>query len=92
MDEGALGFIMLLVLSTISAVGWFGIAKNFFVAAALSAVTASVAFQVAVYLREGYLDPFFPIGLVVGSLYAFVVSIAVGLSPIIFRRLKGKFK
>lgn len=92
MDEGATGFLILLALSTISAIGWFSAIKDFFAAAALSALTASVTFQVVAYVKEGYLDPFFLIGLVVGGLYAFIVSVVVGLFFIMVRRLRGKLK
>lgn len=62
--------------------------KKYFDASVLSALTCTVVYQALSYLEAGYLDPFFIIGLVTGTLLALAISLVVGIPFFIWRRNK----
>jgi hypothetical protein len=63
---------------------------NYLPAAAAAATIATLTFQLIVRLQLGYLDPFFPIALVVGAALAFPIALVVGAIPAVRTRTKTK--
>jgi len=85
MSEGTLGFLILLAISGVVATVIHCFCRRFIVACFLSAFVATLLFQMAVFLRVGYLDPFFPIAVAVGGSISFVIALVVGA---VVRRLR----
>ena len=92
MTEAQTGIFMLLVISVVVAFFAHALIRKFFlsflVACIASAIIASVLFQVAAYLHIGYLDPFFPIAMVISCAIAFGIAAAVGL---VVRMYEGQY-
>lgn len=89
MDDSTLGIVALLSISiVISCVVHFFI-KSYLIASIISAIIATVTFQIVNRLYVGYLDPFFVIALFTGGLVAFGVSAVVGIP---FMKFRKKFK
>jgi len=90
MSEGAFGFLLLVLISSATAlvIHWFtrslwsasAVAAVFrlWVASVVAAVLATVIFQVAAYWHAGRLDKFFPIAVVVGGFWSFVIALMIG--------------
>ena len=81
MSEGAIGIIILIVISGITAVAVHLFLRRYFTASLISAVLSNAIFQFVAYLYVGYLDPFWPIALGIGGALAFAIALIVG--PII---------
>jgi uncharacterized membrane protein YfcA len=94
MDIGSIGMIVLCAVSIITSSGFHYRIRNILFASLLSAVTASIIFQIIGYFVLGYLDPFFLISLFTGAGIAFAISIIIGI-PFAYKRgaqtkLRGK--
>lgn len=85
MTEGAIGIIILLAISGITAVGAHLLLRRYFIAAFLSAVLSTVVFQIAAYLQAGYLDPFWPLSIPASGVLTFAVALLVGLIIRLYR-------
>jgi hypothetical protein len=80
-------YIVLAVLSTVIAAITHLKMRNYLVAGIVSAMFASVAYQVLAYVDTGYLAPLFIIALITTGIASFVISLLVGL-PFLRSRLK----
>ncbi|MEQ1860827.1 MAG: hypothetical protein ABMA13_12905 [Chthoniobacteraceae bacterium] len=79
MSGSAIALILLLSLSMAVAAFCHSTIRSFMGASTASALISTVLFQGAIYHNLGYLDPFFPIALVTGAFFGFLISIPVGL-------------
>ena len=86
MDEGTQGIIILILISVIVALATHGLLRRFWAASALAAIISTSAFNALATIRQGYLDKFFLIAFLVGGLYAFVISVVIGLVFRLVRR------
>ena len=87
-DEGSLGIIILCGLSILTAIGFHYKFKKPIVATILSTFSASITFQVIVYLQLGYLDPFFILAFGLSSGITFLISLLMGIPFTYYRRIK----
>lgn len=78
MSESTIGILILLGISAVVAAVTHCFYRRYIIACLLSAFVATLLFQIAVFLRLGYLDPFFPIAVVVGGSISFVIALVVG--------------
>ena len=86
MSEASVGIILLVSISIIvSCVAHYFI-KKYLVALIISAIIATIVFQIAVYIQLGYLDPFFIIALFTGGLIAFGISAIIGIPFLVVRK------
>jgi hypothetical protein len=90
MSDGATGFLVLMGLSVVVAVGSHWTIRRYLLASIVAAMLASVAFQVVIYLKEGYLDSFFLIALGFGALVALGIAAIVGIPFMLVRRSRKK--
>lgn len=83
--------ILVVIVILMSAV-FHSTRRSYLLASALSAISSSVLFQVVSYLENGHLDALWIIGLIMGTLGAFIGSLIVGLPFLIHRRRQGEEK
>ena len=86
MSEGAIGIIILIAISVITAVAVHLFLRRYFSASLIAAVLSNAIFQFIAYLHIGYLDPFWPISLLAGGALSFAVSLMAGLIIQAYRR------
>ena len=86
MSEGAIGIIILIAISVITAVGVHLFLRRYFSASLISAILSNALFQFIAYLHVGYLDPFLPIALLVGGALAYAIALIVGLVFLAYRK------
>ena len=86
MSEGAIGIIILIATSGVTAVAVHLLLRRYIAASLISAVLATAIFQFIAYLHIGYLDPFWPISLLAGGALSFAVSLMAGLIIQAYRR------
>ena len=79
MSEGTVGLIILTSIALASALLWHRFVPFYRPAVIGATITAVTAFQVADYVRLGYLDPFFLVAVVTSSIMAAVIALVVGL-------------
>ena len=91
MTEPLQGLLILGLLAVASAVGWHMVVRRFGYAVLGAAGTATVLFQVAAYIHVGYLDPFFPIAVVISAILASGVAVIIGI-PFKSRRRRAEGK
>ena len=89
MTESTQGILVLLGTSAVSGVLFHYFLPSLIKASVLSAVLASVLFQVLAYFHLGHLDPFFVIALFTGGAIAFVVALFIGVLFQKYRRHQG---
>lgn len=77
--------LYLSLIAIVSAVVWHRLQKQFLLASGLSAMSATVVFELIAYMKSGSLDPFFMIASAFAFGLSFVISIAIGL---LMRRLR----
>lgn len=77
--------LYLSLIAIVSAVVWHRLQKQFLLASGLSAMSATVVFELIAYMESGSLDPFFMIASAFAFGLSFVISIAIGL---LMRRLR----
>jgi hypothetical protein len=85
-DEGSIGLIILCTISALIAIGFHYKFKKPIVAAILSTVSASIAFQVIAYMHLGYLDPFFVIAFGISLGITLLISLLVGIPFAYYRK------
>ncbi|MBJ7258012.1 MAG: hypothetical protein JHD33_00620 [Chthoniobacterales bacterium] len=85
MSESTSGILMLLCISAGVAMVTHCFYRRYIMACFLSAFVATLLFQIAVFLRLGYLDSFFLIAVVVGGSISFVIALVVGA---VFRKFR----
>lgn len=73
-SEGAQGLLILTGISVVVAIGAHRALCNFVIACAVAAVVSTILFGVASSVHSGFVDPFWPIAVVVGGGYAFVAA------------------
>jgi membrane protein DedA with SNARE-associated domain len=78
------------VISILSALVYHFKVQNYLVASVLSAITASVLFQIIGYFVEGYLDPFFIVAAIVGGVVALIIAFVVGIPVSYFKKKKER--
>jgi hypothetical protein len=86
MSESMIGILILLGISGVAATVTHCFYHRFIGAFFLSAFVATLLFQIAAFLRLGYLDPFFLIAVAVGGSISFVIALVVGAVVRRFRR------
>ncbi len=79
MSEATVGWLVLLSIAVGSALAWHIFLRSFLLSTLLATTTSVFLFQVAVYLRLGYLDPFFLIAVATSSVICLFVAVAVGM-------------
>ncbi|MHA3771904.1 hypothetical protein ACXR0O_10250 [Verrucomicrobiota bacterium sgz303538] len=79
MDEGFFGILLLVAVSIIAAAAFHAKGRSFLLANFASALTAIGTVLVVDTIRLGHPDKFLPIAFVVGGIYAFLISLPVGL-------------
>ena len=79
MSEGTVGLIILTSIALASALLWHRFVPFYRPAVIGATITAVTAFQVADYVRLGYLDPFFLVAVVTSSVVAAVIALLVGI-------------
>lgn len=77
--------LYLSLIAIVSAVVWHRLQKQFLLASGLSAMSATVVFELIAYMESGSLDPFFMIASAFAFGLSFVISIAIGF---LMRRLR----
>lgn len=80
-----MSILYLSLIAIVSAVVWHRLQKQFLLASGLSAMSATVVFELIAYMESGSLDPFFMIASAFAFGLSFVISIAIGL---LMRRLR----
>ena len=78
MDESLVGLLVFIAMAVVASLACHTAIRTFMTATLVSGPVAAIAFQVVVYFQLGYLDPFFPIALVVSSAIGCGISVAVG--------------
>ncbi|CAG1003803.1 hypothetical protein BURK2_03242 [Burkholderiales bacterium] len=86
MTESEQGHFVFLAIALASAVIWHVLDRRYVRAIGGATLCAAIGFQVAVYLQLGYLDPFFPVALLVSALAAGFIAALVGLLFLAGRR------
>lgn len=86
MNEGAIGFLVLIGISVFTALLAHRLIRHYLLASLCAAIIASIGFQFAVYLHLGHLDPFFIIALATGAVVTFLAAALVGVPFIRVRR------
>jgi hypothetical protein len=86
MSDGATGFLVLMGLSVLVAVGSHWMIRRYLLASIFAAMLESAAFQVVIYFKEGHLDPFFLFALGFGALVALGIAAIVGIPFMLVRR------
>jgi len=79
MSGSVIAILVLLLIAIVVSALCHTTIRSFFGASIASALISTVLFQFAAYVEFGHLDPFFPIAIFFGALYALVISIPVGL-------------
>lgn len=79
MSEGTIGLIVFFSLAVVSSLVWHRLVASYFSATIGAAITTVIAFQIAVFLHLGYLDPFFLVAVATSSIIAVVAALAIGL-------------
>lgn len=74
-----MSFVYLCLIAIVSAIFWHHYQRRFLLASVMSALTATVFFEVLAYLESGSLDPFFMIASVLAWGVSLFISIALGL-------------
>jgi len=72
-------FVYLSFIAVISALYWHRNQTRFLLASVLSALTATVIFEILAFLESGSLDPFFMIASVLAFGLSFLIAIVLGL-------------
>jgi ABC-type Mn2+/Zn2+ transport system permease subunit len=78
MDDAVMGWIVLIAICTISAFIAHKQIKSHMWAIATSVLASVILFQIAVYIQQGYLDPFFIIAIFISAFVSFFVSLIIG--------------
>jgi len=89
MEKQFTSIIVFGLLSIFSALCFHSKFRNLLMSSILSALTASILFQVIGFFVLGYLDPFFGIAFLNTLIISFIISILVGV-PFAYRRKKAK--
>lgn len=79
-------FLVLIVVTSV--VAHYFLKDRLFLASVIAAAVASLLFQVAGYLVQGYLDPFVLIALVVSFLVNLAIALLIGVTFRVVRRQK----
>jgi F0F1-type ATP synthase assembly protein I len=75
----SLSFIFFILLSICSALLFYRIISNYFIAWFVSAFLTSLVFQIVGYVVIGYWDPFIIIAFFIGLFLALIISAIVGV-------------
>ena len=78
MSDGAFGFVLLVVLSGVSAVISHLSMRRYLVATLCGAVGSIALFLIGDCMHRGYVDSFLPVAFVVGGGLAFLIGLVVG--------------
>ena len=62
--------------------------KTYLVASVMAGFLSSLIYQIVAYLYAGYLDPFFVVAFITGSIASFIIALIVGY-PFVGKR-KGR--
>ena len=87
MSDSNIGILILLGISVVVATITHCLYSRFIIACFLSALVASLFFQIAVFVRLGHLDPFFVTAFTLGGSISFVIALVVGAVVRRFRNL-----
>lgn len=85
MSEDAVGFLVLLGSTAGAAVLWHALVKSYLLASVGAALSAVVAFGVLNYVRQGHLDMFFPLFIILLIPRCFAFSLIIGLPFLLHR-------
>ena len=87
MYEGTVGLLVLLGCGVAASVISHLFVKRYLLACLVAAILGDVAFQVATYVHEGQLDPFFAIALITAFVVCFAIALLIGIP---FHRLRSR--
>ena len=79
MSAGAVGFILFIAISTITAAAMHRLLPRLFITSLIAAILSTAIFQGLAYLHDGYPDPFLSISLLAGGALACAIALLVGL-------------
>jgi len=80
--------LVLIGLAVVSAICFHAMSGRYFVASLCSGCFVSFVFVAIATFREGHVDPFFLIALVVGAVYATGIALLIGIPFALRRRPK----
>ena len=89
MSEGAQGLVIFFGLALIGSLLWHWVLRSYGLAVFGATVTTVVLFQVAAYVKLGYLDPFFVVAMATSAAMALGISAIVGLPFRFARKQRG---
>jgi len=89
MSDGAIGIILLVIISAIVSALVHRWTTRFWNGCLLATLISVVGFQLLAYAHAGYLDPFVLIAIPVSGLLSFLVSVLVGKVIENMRQRKG---
>lgn len=89
MSEGAIGLLVFAAICVACSIAAHMLVRTFWIASALSVVTAVPLFQFAAYLHIGFLDPFWPIAVVTTGVVSLAATVAIGAAIRRIRRVSA---
>ena len=92
MGKEFISIAVFVLLCLISAFSFHYVLKNFLISSILSALAASLLFQVIGFFVLGYLDPFFLIAFTFSLVISFPISILIGILFVYHRKKANKNK
>jgi hypothetical protein len=78
MSEAAVGLLVLAAICIACSIVTHMLVRSFWLACALTVISAVPSFQLATFLHSGFLDPFWPIAVVATSFICLVASAVIG--------------
>lgn len=90
MTEERVGILVFSLIALTSGAAWHSIVKKYLIASIMASVTTVILFQIAAYLRAGYLDPFYKIAIVFSAFIAIMASLVIGIPFLLHRDKKNK--
>ena len=88
MDKSALAFLIFCIVSIIVAYIAHKNIRQYILASLVAGISSSVIYQILGVFVLGYLDPFFIIAFVVGTVIAIIIACIVGI-PFVCKHSKG---
>ena len=81
-----LAIVLVVGIAIVSALVSHFLSRAYSEASVWSALVASFLFQLASYIEGGFVEPFFLVTIVTGTLFALVIALLVGIPFWVYRR------
>jgi len=88
MTDEIIVLLVFIGLAVVSAICFHAISRRYFVASFCSGCVVSFAFVIIGTYVAGHVDPFFPIALVVGGVFATGIAVLIGIPFAVRRRAR----